>query len=124
VWDAATGEALSKPIKHDGEVNSAQFSADGHRVVTASKDGTARVWDAATGKALSQPMKHDHYLAVNSVEFSADGQWVVTASEDGTARVWDAATGKALSQPMKHDGWVISAQFSADGQTGSDGLFG
>ena len=49
VWDAATGKALSEPMKHDDEVNSAQFSADGQRVVTASEDGTARVWYAATG---------------------------------------------------------------------------
>jgi hypothetical protein len=48
VWDAATGKALSEPMKHDDVVNSAQFSADGRRVVTASKDGTARVWDIPT----------------------------------------------------------------------------
>jgi WD40 repeat protein len=101
-------------MKHDDEVNSAQFSADGQRVVTASQDKTARVWDAATGKALSEPMKHDG--VVYSAQFSADGQRVVTASQDKTARVWDAATGKALSEPMKHDGAVHSAQFSADGQ--------
>jgi WD40 repeat protein len=46
-------------MKHDDMVNSAQFSADGQRVVTASQDRTARVWDAATGKALGEPMKHD-----------------------------------------------------------------
>ena len=108
-WPVVTGA-----MKHDGEVVSAQFSADGQRVVTASADQTARVWDAATGKALSEPMKHDG--AVTSAQFSADGQRVVTASEDKTARVWDAATGKALSEPMKHDGAVYSAQFSADGQ--------
>ena len=33
-------------MRHDGEVCSAQFSADGQRVVTASGDKTARVWDA------------------------------------------------------------------------------
>jgi len=55
VWDAATGKALSEPMKHDNYVNSAQFSPDGQRVVTASYDKTARVWDAATGKALSDP---------------------------------------------------------------------
>jgi tetratricopeptide (TPR) repeat protein len=70
-------------------VNSAQFSADGQRVVTASGDKTARVWDAATGKALSEPMKHD--AAVSSAQFSADGQRVVTASGN-TARVWDIPT--------------------------------
>src|SRR4029077_13044043 len=93
-WPVVTGA-----MKHDGAVLSAQFSADGQRVVTASLDGTARVWDAATGKALSEPMKHDGYVL--SAQFSADGQRVVTASSDKTARVWDAATGKAISEPME-----------------------
>ena len=79
-WPVVTGA-----MKHDDAVNSAQFSADGQRVVTASRDKTARVWDAATGKALGEPMKHDG--EVYSAQFSADGQRVVTASWDETARV-------------------------------------
>src|SRR5260370_22839428 len=53
-----TWPVVTATMKHDGEVYSAQFSADGQRVVTVSFDQTARVWDAATGKALSEPMKH------------------------------------------------------------------
>jgi hypothetical protein len=71
-------------LKRDDWVNSAQFSSDDQRVVTASEDKTARVWDAATGKALSEPMKHDDVVC--SAQFSADGQRVVTASKDNTAR--------------------------------------
>jgi hypothetical protein len=114
VWDAATGKAIGEPMRHDEEVNSAQFSADGQRIVTVSRDNAARVWDAATGKAIGEPMRHDE--KVNSAQFSADGQRVVTASWDKTARVWDAATGKAIGEPMHHDNLVYSAQFSADGQ--------
>jgi hypothetical protein len=46
--EAATGKALSEPMKHDDAVRSAQFSADGQRVVTASHDNTAGVWDIPT----------------------------------------------------------------------------
>jgi WD40 repeat protein len=92
-------------MRHDGEVLSAQFSADGQRVATATWDKTARVWNVATGKAIGEPMRHDSY--VRSAQFSADGQRVVTASEDNTARVWDATTGKAIGQPMRHDGEVF-----------------
>ena len=37
---------------HTGYVRSAAFSGDGKRVVTASRDSTARVWDAESGRNL------------------------------------------------------------------------
>jgi WD40 repeat protein len=54
-------EARSLPravLRHEGDVESAQFSPDGTRIVTASRDKTARVWDAVTGKVLGEPMRH------------------------------------------------------------------
>jgi dipeptidyl aminopeptidase/acylaminoacyl peptidase len=127
LWDAASGKPIGEPMKHEGSVQSAQFSPDGQRfvisaqfspdgqrVVTASEDKTARLWDAASGKPIGQPMKHES--GVISAQFSPDGQRVVTASEDKTARLWDAANGKPIGEPMKHEGAVISAQFSPDGQ--------
>ena len=84
-------------MKHEEQVNSAQFSPDGQRVVTASTDKTARLWDAASGKPIGEPMKHEG--TVNSAQFSPDGQRVVTASEDKTARLWDAASGKPIGEP-------------------------
>ena len=67
-------------------VNSAAFSPDGTRVVTASDDKTARVWDAKTGAALATLSGHTN--AVLSAAFSPDGTRVVTVSEDKTARIW------------------------------------
>jgi WD40 repeat protein len=67
-------------MKHEGKVYSARFSPDGQRIVTDSKDKTARVWDAATGKAISQPMKHEDQVCF--AQFSPDGQRVVTVSAD------------------------------------------
>src|SRR6266516_1858575 len=95
-------------------VNSARFSPNGQRIVTASTDKTARLWDAASGKPIGESMKHEGM--VNSTQFSPDGQRVVTASRDKTARLWDAASGKPIGEPMKHEGMVNSAQFSPDGQ--------
>jgi WD40 repeat protein len=68
-------------------VVNAAFSFDGTRVVTASKDKTARVWDAATGKALTRPLGHQ--AEVVSAAFNSEGTRVVTASRDKTARIWD-----------------------------------
>ena len=102
LWDAATGQALTPPLKHESEVLGAAFDADGRRVLTWSEDGTARLWDAATGQALTPPLKHEGG-GLRARPSSADGRRVLTWSEDGTARLWDAATGQALTPPLQHE---------------------
>jgi dipeptidyl aminopeptidase/acylaminoacyl peptidase len=100
-------------MKHNNTVNSARFSPDGKRVVTASMDNTARLWDGASGEAIGEPMKHK--ATVWTAGFSPDGRWVVTASDDKTALLWDAASSKPICEPMKHEHGVNSARFSPDG---------
>jgi WD40 repeat protein len=43
-WDAATGEELGPPLRHDGPVTAVTFAPDGRTAVTGSADGTARWW--------------------------------------------------------------------------------
>jgi len=73
---------------HTSAVSSASFSGDGTRVVTGSRDTTARVWDGRTGAEVLTLKGHTG--PVNSASFSADGTRVVTGSRDTTAKVWDA----------------------------------
>jgi WD40 repeat protein len=84
VWEAATGKALSEPMKHDGEVLSAQFSADGQRVVTASRDKTARVWDIPTitrkDSADDTNLLADLAEATGSLALQAVGQTEILAT--------------------------------------------
>ena len=94
-------------------VNSAAFSPDGTRVVTASADNTARVWDAATAKEIA--VLRGHGDAVESAAFSPDGRLIVTASNDKTARVWDAATAKEIAVLSGHKARLVWAVFSPDG---------
>ena len=71
---------------HEDRVTSAQFSADGKTVLTASDDKTARLWDVASGKELRSLRGHEG--SVISAQFSADGKTVLTASSGNTARLW------------------------------------
>jgi len=100
--------------RHDGAVNSAEFSNDGRRIITASDDGTARVWNATTGQPLTPPLAHKG--PVNEGRFSPQGDKVISAAEDGTARVWDATTGKELLPPLTHATNVLRASFSSTGK--------
>ena len=88
-------------VAMSGVVNSAAFSPDGSRIVTASEDKTARIWDAATAKEIAVLRGHDD--AVMSAAFSPDGSRIVTASADKTARIWDAATAKEIAVLRGHE---------------------
>jgi eukaryotic-like serine/threonine-protein kinase len=98
---------------HTDFVFSASFSPDQARVVTASKDGTARLWNAQTGTELL--VLRGHTAGVLSASFSPDGNRLVTASMDKTARVWDAQTGAELLLLQGHTAPVCGAVFSPDG---------
>ena len=69
------------------------MSADGHRLATASFDGTARLWDLASG-ALIQTLP-THGGAVGAVVFSSTGE-VVTGGENGGLHSW------TLDPPTPH----------------------
>jgi WD40 repeat protein/serine/threonine protein kinase len=99
---------------HDHEVEHVAFSPDGRRIVTASRDHTARVWEVRTGEAVTPPLRHGHL--VWKAAFSPDGRRVVTASHDRTARVWDASSGRAVTPALPHDSAVVDASFSPDGR--------
>ena len=100
-------------VGHEQPVQSASFSPDGAKVVTASFDGTTRLWDAVSGKDVA--VLRDPGGTVSSAAFSPDGLRIVTASGDKTARVWDLASGQEIAVLRGHEKDVVSAAFSPDG---------
>ena len=83
-------------------------------MVTASRDGTARLWDVVSGEVLA--VFRGHTGEVIQAVFSPDGQRLVTASYDRTARLWDVASGETLVVFRGHKGRVNQVAFSLDGQ--------
>jgi WD40 repeat protein len=118
VLDVRTGGVVAR-LPHHSTVQSAHFSQDGRRIVTAGLDGIAKVWvldgktwtlDGRSGPLLP---RDDHGL--NTAVFSPDGARVVTAGVSGTARVWDLKTSKSPLQ-LRNSAELKTAEFSPDGQ--------
>jgi WD40 repeat protein len=95
---------------HSAWIDSASFSPDGRRILTASMDGTAAVWDAATGARLLS------FEGQAQASFSPDGKRILTLPRKGTPVVWDAATGARLLWLKGHTGPVYLASYSPDGR--------
>jgi WD40 repeat protein len=96
IWSlSSTSEQPIRLTGHTGEINSAEFSSDGERLVTSSSDKTARLWNLK-GRHASSVILNGHKDEVSSAKFSTDGQSVVTASWDGTARIWTTRSNTRL----------------------------
>src|SRR5262249_15000605 len=81
------GRALSG---HERGVAALAISPDGHWLVTAGSDKTARLWDLSLRAPWTSPFfLQGHAGSIQSVAFSPNGRGLVTGSSDKTARLWD-----------------------------------
>src|SRR5262249_37833272 len=105
----------------EDEVSSVAFSPDGTKVVTGSKDDTARMWDAATGQILLSFVGHANWVL--SVAFSPDGRKVLTSSLDQTTRLWNSSSITELCGLISFDDgtWaVVDPEGRYDASNGGD----
>ena len=103
ILDAASLKVVTR-ISVPDLFPAAAFSPDGLRLLTVSRDKTARISDSKSGRELATLRGHRDY--VSGGDFSPDGRRVVTSSLDGEARIWDAETGKSLVTLTGHTGFV------------------
>ena len=119
-WALSESRRLKKTIRHKDVIWTAQFSPDGTKFVTASRDRTAALWDLETGRLLRE-FRHDQQ--VYYAAFSPDGSRILTGDANHLAHVWDVETGRRLFVLLPHPGGVWYGEFTRDGRvllTGED----
>jgi WD40 repeat protein len=100
---------------HGAAIPCVRASPDGRRIVTASRDRTAKVWDAATGALLFALADSDDY--VWAVTFRPGDDAFLVTGFDATARLYALEDGRLLRAFAGHPGPVEAAAFSPDGLT-------
>ncbi|MDR1257635.1 MAG: caspase family protein [Spirochaetaceae bacterium] len=104
---------LLRTLGHSSFVNSAAYSPDGRRIVSALLNWTVEIWDAESGQLIRTLSGHGY--PIGSAAYSPDGRCIVSASHDGTVKIWNAETGQ-LIRTIEDSNWVASAAYSPDGR--------
>jgi len=99
---------------HSDRITSLPVGSDGHVLISASWDETAKVWDLQSGTDQGTFAGHDDSLLC--VAISPDGKLVASAGWDDTIWIWDRITGKSVRALSGHKGSILSLAFSLDGK--------
>jgi WD40 repeat protein len=134
VWDATSGEPVTKNIRTESRLDVVQVSPDGSRVIGLRRFGGLSAWEVKTGKrvyTLDPKPDSDGLLSLELARFSPDGQSVAVASAifppqvgpadgDSTRQVavliLDAATGKERARYLTALDHINDLAFSGDGK--------
>jgi WD40 repeat protein/serine/threonine protein kinase len=98
-------------VGHTDSVLSAVFSRDGTRVLSASRDQTARTWISDTGLPVNtvtgRPAIFDgnrfqegHEYDLFVMRFFPDGRRLLTSGFDGEMRIWDSQLGESFGREL------------------------
>jgi WD40 repeat protein len=113
LYQALTAANYSTTLRgHTDALNTASFSPDGQKIITASLDGTAMLW-GIDGRRLA--VFSGHKGSVTGASFSPDGTRILTFSADQTARLYQA-DGQLIQTLDGHSGEITQALFSKDGR--------
>jgi WD40 repeat protein/serine/threonine protein kinase len=123
LWKTATGDPVSKPLRHEHPVWAVAFSPDGKELWTGSGDektgvGEVRRWQVPTGKPLPSPIQLR--WTVSRLTFSPKGRRLLLVTMGGA---YIYTNGELLR--FAHPAGALTAVFSPDGRLvltgGTDG---
>ncbi|MFQ5481483.1 MAG: FHA domain-containing protein [Nitrospinaceae bacterium] len=114
VWDFAAAQEKFVLRGHEDVVHAVQFDPAGHRLLSGSRDFTARIWNLEDPEAAPLIFKK-HLGAVNSAAFSPAGGKIITGSDDATAIIWDIGGQQPLHLLQGHDRPVVKVAMNRAG---------
>ncbi|EEP79122.1 conserved hypothetical protein [Uncinocarpus reesii 1704] len=101
--------------QHTDEVWYLEFSHDGTKLATASRDRSVIIYDVRTFSVIHKLSNHDGPVAFAA--WSPDDTKLISCSQDYKARVWNVETGRCSLTIDHHHEPVTSAAWAPDGKT-------
>jgi len=98
IWDTKTGNILYE-LSHFSGVMDMMFTSDGKKLVTGSRDKTAKIWDTKTGN-LIRTLNVDDWASGVGVN-PHDSDQVFTFSRDRAIYAWSIKTGRYVDGPYQ-----------------------
>ena len=88
-WQLPAGELTTLPTEHHGIIKSLHYSADGHTLVSISRqtDSAVNFLDPKTGATLRRFQRHA--LCGGDVRLSENGEFLASTADDASVRIWD-----------------------------------
>jgi WD40 repeat protein len=113
VWNAKTGQQISRINPHLEDVACVSFSPDGHFLVSSGWWGNIEIWDVVTGAMVVRIYQPE--FMVMSVEFSPYGFYIASGSQrsffqGGELVLWPVA-GMLVPHPFPPP-WLVDKEFN------------
>ncbi|KAK2748535.1 hypothetical protein FQN57_000669 [Myotisia sp. PD_48] len=101
--------------QHTDEVWYLEFSHDGSKLATASKDGTVVIYNTTSFDVIHRLT--DHTQPVAYATWSPDDTMLISCAQDFKAILWDVEAGHSLLTINHHSQPVSCAAWAPDGQS-------
>ncbi|KFU91732.1 Bromodomain and WD repeat-containing protein 1, partial [Chaetura pelagica] len=115
-FGSETPEKIAELESHADKVDSIQFSNNGDRFISGSRDGTARIWrfEQAEWRSILLDMsdrlpgdvcsEEDKFMKpkVTMIAWNQNDNYVVTAVNNHLLKVWNSSTGQLLHDLVGH----------------------
>jgi WD40 repeat protein len=112
IYDTSNGARLEPVFRHRMVRAIAFDPVNTQRIVSAGRDGFARIWMRDVPAPI-QELQHPAH--VRGLDISPDGRFLATACQDRMVRIWELDSGTQVGTPMQHTGSVNDVEYSPDG---------
>jgi len=115
IYDTSDFNLTRKLEGHTSGVLDCDWAGDETRLVSGSRDYTARVWDLVNGTHE----KYEHDNCVRCARWDRNYKYFLTSGIEKRARIYDPAVSEPLvlfSEGEEHDSNVMASRWSPDGR--------